>query len=126
MPAGRWVFEGSRFDLRLGRLGSIARQLLYDQVVAMEIGVTERRRSRGSALPTTSRPREIQRILCFDECSVRAGLRFVRSLSLSWKKITWRAAPSPGDVQQFAQGMTNEDLIAGFVGSDEYFNKHTT
>jgi hypothetical protein len=29
-------------------------------------------------------------------------------------------------VNAFTQGVTNEDVVSGFVGSDEYFNNHTT
>ena len=29
-------------------------------------------------------------------------------------------------VNQFAHGLTNEDVITGFVASDEYYQKHTS
>ncbi|HVC93403.1 MAG TPA: ELWxxDGT repeat protein [Pirellulales bacterium] len=39
-------------------------------------------------------------------------------------------AADPGGLaywlQQFADGATNEDVIAGFTGADEYYNKHTS
>jgi hypothetical protein len=29
-------------------------------------------------------------------------------------------------LQQFANGQTNEDVIAGFTGSQEYYDEHTS
>lgn len=38
-----------------------------------------------------------------------------------------KAGPSEVDfwVGQYHQGKTNEDIVTGFLASDEYFNKHT-